>query len=132
MNISVVCRNKQSQRLIDGFPVSGRNTVETAREDCLHFNRDDDNSSAGESPSSSRRSPMRSMYGFFLDKKVDRREVSTISNKLQPISKDNKAPHIPEITGFSLGGQQLSEENLNEIIKTNDLASVHNSSTGAF
>ncbi|XP_022846633.1 serine/threonine-protein kinase ATG1c-like isoform X2 [Olea europaea var. sylvestris] len=122
-------RNKQSQRLIDGSPVSGRSTVETAREDCLHFNRDDDNSSAGESPSSSRRSPMRSMYGFFLDKKVDRREVSTISNKLQPISKDNKAPHIPEITGFSLGGQQLSEENLNEIIKTNDRASVHNSST---
>lgn len=72
---------------------------------------------------------MRSMYGFSLGTKVDRREVSTMSNNLQLISKYSKAPRIPEITGFILGGQRLSEGNLNENLKTNNLASVHDSST---
>ncbi|KAL2485188.1 Protein kinase superfamily protein [Abeliophyllum distichum] len=111
-----------------------RNTIETAQEDCLAFSLDDDSNGPYESPSFSRRSPMRSTYGFSLDTKVDRREVSNIdrrevSNKMELLSKYSSAPRKPEITGFSLGGKRLSVGNLNENLKTNDLASVNNSPT---
>ncbi|KAI3447719.1 hypothetical protein Pfo_004384 [Paulownia fortunei] len=118
-------RNRQSQRVLDDFPLSERNTEESSQEDCLPFSLDDDSSGPDGSPSTPRRSTMRSMYGFSLDSKSERRDFLYLANRTDS-SKYNRTPRKTEITGYSLGGRQLSEGNLKESLKTTDVGSLDN------
>ncbi|KAK6126017.1 hypothetical protein DH2020_040244 [Rehmannia glutinosa] len=119
-------RNRQSLRVLDDFPLSERNTEESSQEDCLPFSLDDDSSGPDGNPSSPRRSTMRSMYGFSLDSKSDRRDFSNLANRTDT-SKYNCTPRNTEkITGSSPDSRQLSEGNMKDFLKTTDLGSVDN------
>lgn len=121
-------RNRRPLRLMDGFPFSEcnsvRNTDESSQEDCLPFTLDDDSSGPDGSPSFIRRSPMRSTYGFSLDKKVDRREVSNTLNNVDLSSKYSSARHKPENTGYRAGNCRPSDGNLKESLKSMDHRAV--------
>ncbi|KAI3474139.1 hypothetical protein Pfo_028927 [Paulownia fortunei] len=118
-------RNRQSQRVLDGFPLSERNAEQSSQEDCLPFSLDDDSSCPDGSPSFPRRFTMKSLYGFSLDSKPDRRDISNLENRTDS-SKYSGAPHKTEITGSSLGSRRLSEGNLKESLKTTDLGLLDN------
>ncbi|KAI3474416.1 hypothetical protein Pfo_029277 [Paulownia fortunei] len=118
-------RNRQSQRVLDGFPLSERNAAQSSQEDCLPFSLDDDSSGPDGSPSFPRRFTMKSLYGFSLDSKPDRRDISNLENRTDS-SKYSGAPHKTEITESSLGSRRLSEGNLKESLKTTDLGLLDN------
>lgn len=124
-------RNRQSERLLDDFPLSERYTEESSQEDCLPFSLDDDSSVPDGSPSSPRRSTMRSMYGFSPDSKSERRDFLNLANRTGS-SKYNSTPHKTKITGSSLGSHQHSEGILKESLKTTDLESLDNHPKGAY
>ncbi|CAI9780116.1 unnamed protein product [Fraxinus pennsylvanica] len=105
--------------------ISFRNTEESSQEDCFPFHKDD-SCGPDKSPSSVGSSTVRYTYGFSLDSKPDRRELSNIFNKMDLCSKySNSHPCKPETIGSGLGSCQLSEGNLKESLKTRDLGSVN-------
>ncbi|PIN11678.1 Serine/threonine protein kinase [Handroanthus impetiginosus] len=116
-------RSRQSQRVLDGFPLSERNTEENSQEDCLPFSLDDDLRSLDGSPSIPRGSGMKSMYGFSLDPKPDRKDISILANRTAS-STYNGAPRQTEITGCRI----LSPVNLKESLKTTDFGLLNNHS----
>ncbi|KAI3474134.1 hypothetical protein Pfo_028922 [Paulownia fortunei] len=97
----------------------------SSQEDCLPFSLDDDSSGPDGSPSFPRRFTMKSLYGFSLDSKPDRRDISNLENRTDS-SKYSGAPHKTEITESSLGSRRLSEGNLKESLKTTDLGLLDN------
>ncbi|KAL8039316.1 hypothetical protein ABFS82_10G027000 [Erythranthe guttata] len=97
-----------------------RYTAQNSQEDCLLFSLDDDSSGPDGSPSSPRRSTMKSTYGFSLDPKSGRRGISNVANRTE-FSKYSGGPHKTEIKGSSLGKCQLSEGNLKESLKPTEL-----------
>ncbi|XP_042000684.1 serine/threonine-protein kinase ATG1c-like isoform X1 [Salvia splendens] len=112
--------NRQSRRDLDDFP--GRNTEESSQEDCLPFSLDDDSSVPVGSPSP-KRSTMRSMYGFSLDSKFEQRDYLNLATRAGS-SKNNSGPCKTRITSSNLGSRQLSEGNLKESLKRNDLGTL--------
>ncbi|KAG6434352.1 hypothetical protein SASPL_105982 [Salvia splendens] len=112
--------NRQSRRDLDDFP--GRNAEENSQEDCLPFSLDDDSSVPVGSPSP-KRSTMRSMYGFSLDSKFEQRDYLNLATRAGS-SKNNSGPCKTRITGSNLGSHQLSEGNLKESLKRNDLGTL--------
>ncbi|KAL2229499.1 UNVERIFIED_CONTAM: Serine/threonine-protein kinase ATG1c [Sesamum indicum] len=115
-------RNRQPQRVSNDFPFSERNAEESPQEDCLPFSLDYDSSGPDGSPSFRRRSTMRSMHGFSLDSKPDRRDIFNLANRPDS-SKYSSIPCKTEIIGSGLGSRQLSEGNLKESLKTTGLGS---------
>ncbi|KAL6574679.1 hypothetical protein OROMI_011964 [Orobanche minor] len=118
-------RNRQSQRVLDGFSLSERNTEQISQEDCLPFSLDDDSSGPDGNPSSQRKSTIKSLYGFSLDTKPDRRDISNLANKADS-SMHIGAPLKTEITGSNIGNRRFSEGNLKESLKTADLGLLDN------
>ncbi|KAL2250474.1 UNVERIFIED_CONTAM: Serine/threonine-protein kinase ATG1c [Sesamum indicum] len=92
-------RNRQSERVLGGFPPAERNTGKTLKEDCLPFSLRNLSSSPDGSTS--------------------------FHNKTQ-FSKYSYAPHKTEITGSSLGSRCLSEGNLRESLKNTGLELLDN------
>ncbi|KAK4432339.1 Serine/threonine-protein kinase ATG1c [Sesamum alatum] len=115
-------RNRQPQRVLNDFPFSERNAEGSPQEDCLPFSLDYDSSGPDGSPSFRRRSTIRSMHGFSLDSKPDRRDSFNLANRPDS-SKYSSTQCKTEITGSGLGGRQLSEGNLKGSLKTTDLGS---------
>ncbi|KAL6508009.1 hypothetical protein OROGR_024204 [Orobanche gracilis] len=113
-------RNRQSQRVLDGFSLSERNTEQISQEDCLPFSLDADSSCPDGNPSSQRKSTIKSLYGFSLDTKTDRRDISNLADKADS-SIHIGAPLKTEITGSNIGNRRFSEGNLKESLKTADL-----------
>ncbi|KAH6820177.1 Protein kinase superfamily protein [Perilla frutescens var. hirtella] len=105
-------RNRQSERVLDGFPLPQGNTEESfdedclpegnaeesSHEDCLPFSLDEDSSGPTSSPSFPKTSTQKSMYGF-------------------PLGPAHKA----EITGSRISSRQLPDGNLKGSLKTMDL-----------
>ncbi|KAK9289457.1 hypothetical protein L1049_007612 [Liquidambar formosana] len=100
---------------------------ESSQEDYLPFHLDDDSSGPDGSPSHlRRRSSMRSTYGFSLDSRVDRREVSSsTSNNMDLASRYGSATHKLENTGFRLEGHRPSDGILKDPLKSLDQRSVN-------
>ncbi|KZV51752.1 hypothetical protein F511_11440 [Dorcoceras hygrometricum] len=116
-------RNSQTQRVSAGFPPPERNTEENTLEDCLPFSLDGDSSGPDQSPSFTRRSSTKPMYGFSLNSKPDQRQISNPRNRTDLLSKFSSAPQQTENSGFSLGNQRLLEGNLKESL---DLGLLYN------
>ena len=74
----------RAQKIIDNFPLFELNLVgkieEIAQQD-LPSSLDDDSSGLDGSPSFVGMSPIKSTYGFSLDAKADRKEVSKAAEK---------------------------------------------------
>ncbi|KAL6520950.1 hypothetical protein OROGR_017519 [Orobanche gracilis] len=109
-------RNRQSQRVLDGFSLSDRNT-EQISQDCFPFSLDDDSSGPCGNPSSQRKSTIKSLYGFSIDTKPDWRDISNLANKADS-SMHIGAPLKTGITGSNIGNRQFSEGNLKGSLKT--------------
>ncbi|KAM7526395.1 hypothetical protein LguiA_016297 [Lonicera macranthoides] len=120
----VLSRSRRPSRLIEGFPFSEHNFVrsaeESSQEDCLPFTLDDDSSGPDGSPSFSKRSPIRSTYGFSLDTKVDKKAVYNTSNNMDLSSKYSSTRQNYENTGFRIGNRRPLEGNLKESLKSMD------------
>ncbi|KAL1804728.1 hypothetical protein ACET3Z_027796 [Daucus carota] len=123
-----VTRSMRSMR-IDGFPFSesnpDRSTDESSQEDCLPFTLDDDSSGPDGSPSRVRRSPLRSTYGFSVDKRNDRREVLNAPNKQDIFSQHKRGGHRVEISGFRYSNRRPSEGSLKESLQSVAHAAVN-------
>ena len=119
---------------IDGFPFSesnpDRSTDESSQEDCLPFTLDDDSSGPDGSPSRVRRSPLRSTYGFSVDKRNDRREVLNAPNKQDIFSQHKSGGHRVEISGFRYSNRRPSEGSLKESLQSVAHAAVNVRSKG--
>ncbi|KAK6120326.1 hypothetical protein DH2020_046017 [Rehmannia glutinosa] len=121
---------RQSQRVLDGLPPE-RNTEQISQEDCLPFSLDDDSSGPDGSPSFQRRSTMKSLYGFSLGSKPDRRDISNLANRTYS-SIYSGAPHKTEVTGSSIGSRRFSEGNLKQSLKTSDIGLLDTSPKGTY
>lgn len=122
--------DRETQRVLDKFPLSGRNTEESSQEDCLPFDLDDDSNLPAGSPSP-KKSTMKSMYGFSLDSKSEQRDYSNLANRTGS-SKYNSSPHKIKVTGSNLGSRQLAEGNLNESLKRTEFGTLETHPKGAF
>lgn len=80
---------------------------------------------------SPKRSTMRSMYGFSLDSKFEQRDYLNLATRVGS-SKNNSGPCKTRITGSNLGSRQLSEGNLKESLKRNDLGTLESHPKGAY
>lgn len=131
----MVCRSRRSSRIIDEFPLSDcdplRNTQDSSHEDYLPFRLDDDSSGTDGSPSHpSRRSTVKSTYGFSLDTKVDRRvTASNTSSNMNRTSRYGSITHKVEKTGFRVEGHR-QDGFLKEPIKSIDQRSSNMRSKG--
>lgn len=120
--IPVCCaRNRRSQRVIDDFALSERNSEESSQEDCLPFSLDDDSSIPDCSPSSPRKSTIRSLD---LDSKYKQRDFLNLDRIGS--SKYNRTQSKTKLTGSGLGG------NLKESLKTTDIGPLSNNPKGAY
>ncbi|KAL8102311.1 serine/threonine-protein kinase ATG1c-like isoform X2 [Apium graveolens] len=121
-------RSMRSLR-IDGFPFSesnpDRSTDESSQEDCLPFTLDDDSSGPDGSPSHVRRSPLRSTYGFSVDKRNDLREVFNAPRKQDIFSKHSSGGHKGEISGLRYSNRRPSEGSLKESLQSVAHAAVN-------
>ncbi|KAG9138640.1 hypothetical protein Leryth_020485 [Lithospermum erythrorhizon] len=114
-------RNRRSQRVIDGFPISDRNPVfntEQSFQEDLSFGLDDEPNGHDVSRSSTCRSPIRTTYGFSLDGRADKKGNFNTTNKADTVLKFSNNPQIPEAA--CSGSHQLSERNLKETLKSKD------------
>ncbi|KAL3826037.1 hypothetical protein ACJIZ3_022066 [Penstemon smallii] len=112
-------RNRQSQTVLDGFPLSRRNMEESSPEYCLPFSLDNDASGPDGGSSIGKRSTMRPVYGFSLDSKPGQKDNSNVANRTES-SKYSSAPRKTEITRSGLGSSRLSEGHLKESFKSVD------------
>ncbi|KAL3536445.1 hypothetical protein ACH5RR_004906 [Cinchona calisaya] len=115
--------NMRSQKIVEGFPLSELKSVENIEEvfqEDLPFSLDEDSSGPDGSPSFVGRSPIRSTYGFSLDAKSDRKEVSKVAEKMDLASNYGSAARKQDM--FNVGGLKLSEGNLNEPLKSMNCA----------
>lgn len=122
--------NRQSQRELNDFPLSGRNKEECSQEDCLPFILDDD-SSVPVNSLLPKTSTVRSMYGCSLDSKTEQRDYSKLANRTGS-SKFNSNPCRTNITGSALGSCQLSEGNMKESLKMTEAGTLDNHPKGAY
>jgi len=97
-----------------------RSAEESSQEDCLPFTLDDYSSGPDGSPSFSKRSPIRSTYGFSLDANVDKKAVYNTSNNMDLSSKYSSARQNSENTGVRIGNRRTLEGNLKESLKSMD------------
>ncbi|KAG8374350.1 hypothetical protein BUALT_Bualt11G0122700 [Buddleja alternifolia] len=116
-------RNRQSQKVSHEFPLSERNTEESSQEDNLPFSLDDDSSGPDGSPSFRKKPAMKSINGFSLESRPDRRDSFSPAKRTDS-SKYNITPRKTEITGSNLGSRQLSEGNLKVSLKKMDIGSL--------
>ncbi|XP_052172956.1 serine/threonine-protein kinase ATG1c-like [Diospyros lotus] len=114
-------RGGRSPSIVDDFPFFECNPVgkeeESSREDCLPFCLDDDSSGPDGSPSLGGTKPMKSTYGFSLDRNVDRKEVSNTNIDLT--SKYSNVTQKLEKPGL-LGNPIPSAGNLKESFRSTD------------
>lgn len=115
-----MCRNSRSERVKDGRTLSKVNPVRTAeqisQEDCLPFSLDYASSGPDGSPSLPRR-PLISTFGFSVDSKSKKTEVSNLLNRGDLTSNDGSSIRKSEEKMFNLGGFKGS---LNEPLNSLD------------
>ncbi|KAK7390519.1 hypothetical protein VNO78_25827 [Psophocarpus tetragonolobus] len=106
-------RNRSSLRPVGGFCSTAsdplRRTEENYQEDCLPFILDDDSSGPEGSPSFSKKSSMKSTYGFELNAKVDKAEsASPISDNINCTSGFGSMNQRSEKTNKRLDNHKIS------------------------
>ncbi|KAF8396839.1 hypothetical protein HHK36_018474 [Tetracentron sinense] len=115
-------RSRTTSRMRNEFPLAEsnpvRHTEESSQEDCPPFILGDDSNGPERSPSfPTRRSSMKSTYGFSLDAKVDKRTTaSNTSNNMDVASRYVSAIHKLENTGFRFDCHRPSDGNFKEPI----------------
>ncbi|PWA62484.1 Protein kinase, ATP binding site-containing protein [Artemisia annua] len=114
-------RDRRPRRTTDGFLIpktpAFKNKEESYQEDNLPFSLDDDSNVPHGSPSSVKRSPLRSTYGFRLDTEADRRDLP---KDMEISSRYNSFRQKPDNNGLAPGNRRSSEGNLKESLKSAD------------
>jgi serine/threonine-protein kinase ULK/ATG1 len=112
----LVSRNKSSSRLVGGFSSTVtdplRRTEENYQEDCLPFILDDDSSGPERSTLFSKKSSIKSTFGFDLNRKLDKAESTSISNNVNCASRYSSVTHRPENTSKRLDNHKILGRNL--------------------
>ncbi|KAK2379061.1 Protein kinase superfamily protein [Trifolium repens] len=109
-------RNKSSSRLVGGLSSTVtdplRITEENYQEDCLPFILDDDSNGPERSTLFSKKSSIKSTFGFDLNRKLDKAESTSISNNVNCASRYSSVTHRPENTSKRLDNHKILGRNL--------------------